>query len=160
MSLLWGICCGSITCILDSLTPSIFEKKMLQAQEKQHRFNNHRIEHKNHKITLMKHHWKLLIYRIHHFWGFVCHNTWAWTVHFDRDPISSAAPSRSTRDRSWAPSKMDIIHSGQTIVFHQPKFSWNKMTSPPQLPFGGRGRVSSRANLTRVHVRPNAKDVA
>ena len=33
--------------------------------------------------------------------------------------------------------------SGQIIIFHQPRFPWNKGISLPQLPFGGPGRVTS-----------------
>ena len=37
------------------------------------------------------------------------------------------------------------------MIFHQPRFPWNKGISLPDLPFGDPGRVFGRSNLTRIH---------
>ena len=40
--------------------------------------------------------------------------------------------------------------TGQIIIFHQPRFPWNKGISLTKPPFGGPGRVWGRYNLTRM----------
>ena len=40
--------------------------------------------------------------------------------------------------------------SGQIIIFHQPRFPWNKGNSLSKPPFGVKTRVRSRWNLTRM----------
>ena len=45
------------------------------------------------------------------------------------------------------------IESGQIIIYHQPRFPWKKgIPLFKTLPFGGPGRVRSRANLTKSNV--------
>ena len=43
------------------------------------------------------------------------------------------------------------IPSGQIIIFHQPRFPWNKGISLTKPPFGVKTRVFGRYNLTRFH---------
>ena len=61
--------------------------------------------------------------------------------------------NHSDQQKSPPPSKKKtkISKSGHIIIFHRPRFPWNKGIFPSKtLPFGGPWtRVRSRANLTR-----------